>query len=65
MVYLTGDTHGDFCRIADFCKRFETSVDDVMIILGDAGINFSGRAGPSAWAWNAPPCAGSRSPTCG
>ena len=42
MVYLTGDTQGDFCRIADFCKRFETSVDDVMIILGDAGINFSG-----------------------
>lgn len=42
MVYLTGDTHGDFRRIADFCKRFETSVDDVMIILGDAGINFSG-----------------------
>lgn len=42
MVYLTGDTHGDFRRIADFCTRFETSVDDVMIILGDAGINFSG-----------------------
>ena len=42
MVYLTGDTHGDFRRIADFCKRFETSGDDVMIILGDTGINFSG-----------------------
>lgn len=42
MIYITGDTHGDFHRIADFCARFETSVDDVMIILGDAGINFSG-----------------------
>lgn len=42
MVYLTGDTHGDFRRIAAFCTRFGTTVDDVMIILGDAGINFSG-----------------------
>lgn len=42
MIYITGDTHGDFQRIFDFCMRFETSVDDVMVILGDAGINFSG-----------------------
>lgn len=42
MIYITGDTHGDFRRVFDFCMRFETSVDDVMIILGDAGINFSG-----------------------
>ena len=42
MIYITGDTHGDFCGIFDFCMRFETSVDDIMIILGDAGINFSG-----------------------
>ena len=42
MIYITGDTHGDFRRIFDFCMRFETSVDDIMIILGDAGINFSG-----------------------
>ncbi len=42
MIYITGDAHGDFQRIFDFCVRFETSVDDIMIILGDAGINFSG-----------------------
>jgi len=42
MIYITGDTHGDFRRIFDFCMRFETSADDIMIILGDAGINFSG-----------------------
>ena len=38
--YITGDTHRDFSRIEDFCEENETSVDDVMIILGDAGINY-------------------------
>lgn len=42
MIYITGDTHGDFQRIHDFCIRFKTTKNDVMIILGDAGINFSG-----------------------
>lgn len=42
MIYITGDTHGEFRRIIDFCDRIETTRDDVMIILGDAGINFSG-----------------------
>ncbi|MDE7297268.1 MAG: metallophosphoesterase, partial [Lachnospiraceae bacterium] len=42
MIYITGDTHGQFGRIEAFCKRFGTSKDDVMIILGDAGINFGG-----------------------
>lgn len=42
MIYITGDTHGEFRRIIDFCDRVETTRDDVMIILGDAGINFSG-----------------------
>ena len=38
--YITGDTHGDFNRIEAFCSEQETTVDDVMIILGDAGINY-------------------------
>ena len=42
MIYLTGDTHGDFRRIAQFCARMNTQPSDIMIILGDAGINFSG-----------------------
>lgn len=42
MIYITGDTHGNFERIAHFCTRMQTKSDDVMIILGDAGINFSG-----------------------
>lgn len=42
MIYITGDTHGEFERIEIFCRQFQTSNDDVLIILGDAGINFSG-----------------------
>lgn len=42
MIYLTGDTHGQFERIEKFCEKVGTSCKDVMIILGDAGINFSG-----------------------
>lgn len=42
MIYITGDTHGRFGRIEAFCEHFETTLDDILIILGDAGINFSG-----------------------
>ena len=42
MVYITGDTHGDFRRIADFCRFKDTKKSDIMIILGDAGINYFG-----------------------
>lgn len=42
MIYITGDTHGDFKRIDRFCERFKTTRDDTMIILGDAGINYYG-----------------------
>jgi len=42
MIYITGDTHGRFERVEAFCERFRTKREDVLIILGDAGINFSG-----------------------
>lgn len=42
MIYITGDTHRDFDRIEQFCKEQKTSVQDMMIVLGDAGINFYG-----------------------
>ena len=41
-VYLTGDTHGHFERIECFCKDNETTPYDLLIILGDAGINYYG-----------------------
>ena len=42
MIYITGDTHREFERILDFCKTNKTSKDDVLLILGDAGINYYG-----------------------
>ena len=41
-VYVTGDTHGDFRQIGDFCSVMVTKRDDVMIVLGDAGLNYFG-----------------------
>ena len=38
--FLTGDTHGNFNRINYFCKKFETTKNDILCILGDAGINY-------------------------
>lgn len=39
-IYLTGDTHREFYRIKQFCERMGTTTEDIMIILGDAGINY-------------------------
>lgn len=40
MIYMTGDTHGSFERVARFTKKMQTDVDDILVILGDAGLNF-------------------------
>ena len=42
MFYITGDTHRDFKRVAAFCDTVNTTKDDTLIILGDAGINYFG-----------------------
>jgi len=42
MFYITGDTHRDFKRTAAFCDTVLSTTDDVLIILGDAGINYFG-----------------------
>lgn len=39
-IYLTGDTHREFDRIVDFCEEYGTTEEDVLVILGDAGINY-------------------------
>lgn len=39
-IYLTGDTHGQFDRLENFCYRFDVTKKDIMVILGDAGINY-------------------------
>lgn len=37
MIYITGDTHRDFSRL----NNMNFSKDDMLIILGDSGINYS------------------------
>lgn len=38
--YITGDCHGDFSKIKTFCRLYDTSLDDVLIVLGDFGLNY-------------------------
>lgn len=45
-VFVTGDKHGDFSFLPDFCSTLHTSINDVLIILGDAGLNFHGGRSP-------------------
>ena len=40
MVFITGDCHGKFNFLEDFCRENETTRDDILIVLGDAGINY-------------------------
>ena len=42
MIYITGDTRGDFRNVARFCEKMQTNKDDVLIILGDADVNYYG-----------------------
>ena len=42
MIYLTGDTHGDFDRVASFCDKVKSTKEDILVVLGDAGINYYG-----------------------
>ena len=41
MIFITGDTHGRFDRIEYFVNEFKTNKNDLLIILGDAGINYN------------------------
>lgn len=42
MIYLTGDTHRDFRLTAAFCDTVQSTKNDILVILGDAGINYYG-----------------------
>lgn len=41
-IFITGDKHGDFSFLPLWCKQNNTTLDDILIILGDAGINYYG-----------------------
>ncbi len=40
MIWITGDKHGDFDEVEAFCRQHATTRDDLLIILGDTGINY-------------------------
>lgn len=40
MVFITGDTHGDFRRIVEYLEQRKTKKEDLFIILGDVGLNY-------------------------
>lgn len=40
MIYITGDKHADFREVLYFCYANKTTQEDVLIVLGDAGINY-------------------------
>ncbi|GAB1476876.1 hypothetical protein MASR2M70_17120 [Bacillota bacterium] len=40
MIYITGDTHGNFKRVAALCDTVNSTLDDILIILGDVGVNY-------------------------
>ena len=42
MIWITGDTDRDFSRFDSFCRYNGITKDDLMIVLGDAALNFSG-----------------------
>lgn len=41
-VYITGDKHGDYKYVEQWCLRWNTSKDDLLIVLGDNGVNYWG-----------------------
>ena len=42
MTIITGDTHGDFRHIESLCFFSGTTKEDLLIILGDVGVNYYG-----------------------
>ena len=42
MVYYTGDIHGEIKQISSFVMKNNLTKEDVVVILGDVGINYFG-----------------------
>ena len=42
MIYITGDIHGEVFRIAAAVARFNIDSEDVIVLLGDVGMNYYG-----------------------
>ena len=42
MVYITGDIHGEVYRVSEMIEKYEITPNDVIVILGDVGMNYYG-----------------------
>ena len=40
MIYITVDKHADFREVLYFCCANKITLDDILIVLGDATINY-------------------------
>ena len=43
MVYITGDIHGSAEPLYDLFDRFQPTEEDIIVLLGDVGVNYTGR----------------------
>lgn len=42
MVYYTGDIHGEVFRVSEMISRYEITPNDIIVLLGDVGMNYYG-----------------------
>ena len=42
MVYITGDIHGEVRRVTEMIEKHEITPEDIIVILGDVGMNYYG-----------------------
>jgi len=43
MIYITGDIHGSLEPVFDLVEKYEPKEDDIIVILGDVAVNYTGR----------------------
>ena len=43
MVFITGDIHGSVEPVYDLYVRHQPTPDDVIVLLGDVGVNYTGK----------------------
>lgn len=41
-IFVTGDRHGKLASLKDLCDERQTTKDDLLIMLGDVGLNYYG-----------------------
>lgn len=44
MVFITGDIHGDPTPVHDLIKKCQPTEDDIIVLLGDVGVNYTGQS---------------------